>query len=63
MKIFEFLVQGSAKEPYKVNFIKQQGHDNYAAVCNCKAGAMGQVCKHRMNIFLGKFDNPKFTVS
>lgn len=56
-EIFDFLVQGSAKEPYKVNFIKQEGHEYYAALCNCKAGSMGQVCKHRMNIFSGKTED------
>ncbi len=61
-EIIDFLVQGSAKEPYKVTFVEQEefGKKHYAAFCTCKAGQMGQVCKHRMNIFLG---NPKGIVS
>lgn len=55
VKIIDFLVKGSAKEPYKVTFIKQKNNvEYYAALCNCKAGSMGMICKHRMNIFLGK---------
>lgn len=54
-EIIDFLVKGSAKDPYKVTFVEQEefGKKHYAAFCTCKAGQIGQVCKHRMNIFLG----------
>jgi hypothetical protein len=58
-KIIDFLVKGSAEEPYKVTFIEQELHDkqHFAAFCTCKAGQIGQVCKHRMNIFYGDTKN------
>ena len=50
-----FLVQGSAKDPYEVTFIKDG--DNLAALCTCPAGKMGQYCKHRINILGGSIKN------
>lgn len=47
-----FLVQGSAKEPYKVTF--QKTDNNLSAYCTCPAGDSGQYCKHRFNI-LGEY--------
>ena len=44
----EFLVQGSASEPYQVKFYKE--NDNLTAICNCPAGKNGQYCKHRFLI-------------
>lgn len=44
----EFLVQGSANEPYQVKFYKK--NDNLTAICNCPAGKNGQYCKHRFLI-------------
>jgi hypothetical protein len=46
-----FLVQGSASEPYTVQF-KKSGN-NLSAYCTCPAGAVGQICKHRMRILDG----------
>lgn len=51
MKEMIFLVQGSAREPYKVTFRK---NNNYlSAYCTCPAGDNGQYCKHRFNILGG----------
>ena len=47
----EFLVQGSAPEPYKVTFCKEGA--NLYAYCTCPAGKNGQYCKHRFNIMAG----------
>lgn len=49
-----FLVQGSAKEPYKVTF--QKDGNNLSAYCTCPAGDNGQYCKHRFNILGGITD-------
>ncbi len=51
MDNIEFLVQGSADEPYKVRFIKQG--DNLSAYCTCPAGQNGMYCKHRFRILEG----------
>jgi hypothetical protein len=50
-QIREFLVQGSASEPYKVTF-KKSGN-NLSAYCTCPAGENGMYCKHRFNILGG----------
>ena len=47
----EFIVQGSATDPYYVQF-KKNG-TNLAALCTCPAGIFGQYCKHRIRIMLG----------
>lgn len=51
MEELTFLVQGSAAEPYKVQFRKSG--NNLTAHCTCPAGAVGQICKHRMRILEG----------
>lgn len=51
MKKVEFLVQGSASEPYLVTFTKEG--DNLNAFCTCPAGENGQYCKHRFGILSG----------
>jgi uncharacterized Zn finger protein len=51
MKEIEFLVQGSAPEPYRVTFIKDK--DNLNAFCTCPAGENGQYSKHRFAILAG----------
>ena len=51
METREFLVQGSAPEPYKVTF-KKDG-SNLSAYCTCPAGENGMYCKHRFNILEG----------
>ena len=51
MKEIEFLVRGSAPEPYRVTFIKNE--NNLSAFCTCPAGENGQYCKHRFTILAG----------
>ena len=51
METIQFLVQGSADEPYEVTFQKA-GH-NLSAFCTCAAGHNGQYCKHRFQILEG----------
>ncbi|MGH8529232.1 MAG: SWIM zinc finger family protein [Nevskiales bacterium] len=51
METIEFLVQGSAAEPYKVSFQRVDQH--LAAFCTCQAGKSGQYCKHRLSILNG----------
>jgi hypothetical protein len=51
MKKIEFRVQGSAPEPYRVIFRKDEL--NLSATCTCPAGVMGQCCKHRIRIMSG----------
>lgn len=48
---FEFLVNGSAPEPYIVTFIfdAKKGSGN----CTCPAGQKRQICKHRIWILEG----------
>jgi len=46
-----FLVQGSAPEPYRVQF-KKSGN-NLTAHCTCPAGIVRQICKHRTRILHG----------
>jgi len=54
MELLQFLVQGSAKEPYRVTF--QKSDNNLSAYCTCPAGDNGQYCKHRFNILGGIAD-------
>ena len=49
-----FLVQGSAKEPYKVTF--RMRTNGMSASCTCPAGENGQLCKHRLNLLGGMVD-------
>lgn len=51
METIQFLVQGSAQEPYEVTFRK--AGNNLAAYCTCPAGENGQYCKHRFRILEG----------
>lgn len=51
MNVIEFLVKGSALEPYRVTFTKE--NDNLNAFCTCPAGENGQYCKHRFGILSG----------
>lgn len=52
MKEITFLVQGSAADPYRVQFRKDD--TNLSAWCTCQAGEMGQYCKHRLRILAGE---------
>lgn len=51
MNKLEFLVQGSAAEPYLVTFLKDG--TNLSAYCTCPAGENGQYCKHRFGLLAG----------
>ncbi len=51
METIQFLVQGSADEPYEVTF--QKSGNNLSAFCTCAAGQNGQYCKHRFQILEG----------
>jgi hypothetical protein len=52
MDAFEFLVQGSAPEPYRVSFMRRDPK-SISAYCTCPAGESGMSCKHRIRIFRG----------
>lgn len=47
-------VQGSAEEPYSVEFRKDGA--NLTAYCSCPAGEVGQYCKHRLRILQGDLE-------
>lgn len=51
MSKVEFLVQGSASEPYKVVF--QKTEKGLIANCDCTASINGLSCKHRIEILSG----------
>jgi uncharacterized Zn finger protein len=51
MEKIQFLVQGSADEPYEVTFLK--AGNNLSASCTCAAGQNGQYCRHRFQILVG----------
>ena len=51
METIEFLVQGSATEPYRVTF--RRNERQFSAFCTCAAGESGQICKHRLTILAG----------
>lgn len=52
METITFSVQGSAEDPYSVEFRKEG--TNLTAYCTCPAGAVGQYCKHRFRILQGE---------
>ena len=54
MDSFEFLVQGSAPEPYRVSF-PREGR-NLSAHCTCPATESGSYCERRINILRGAAD-------
>lgn len=54
MQRFRFEVQGSEQEPYQVE-ISRDG-TNLTATCTCRAGQMGQYCKHRFSLLSGSAD-------
>lgn len=55
MREIKFEVQGSASEPYEVDFVRR-GDGNLSAYCSCPAGENGQYCKHRINILAGNVE-------
>jgi uncharacterized Zn finger protein len=54
MERMEFLVQGSALDPYRVTI--ERFDNNLNVYCTCGAGSNGQICKHRMRILSGNPD-------
>lgn len=52
MESIQFLVQGSAKDPYELTFSRDG--NVVTATCTCRAGDNGTYCKHRQTIFDGK---------
>ena len=53
---FEFLVQGSAREPYVVSF-RRRDANNISANCTCPTAGLGMSCKHRIRILQGRTDD------
>ncbi len=51
----DFLVQGSAAEPYRVSFWRVG--DNVKSTCTCQAGKNGLACKHRLSLLDGDVTN------
>jgi len=49
---FEFEVEGSALQPYRLLFVRRSGK-KLSAYCTCPAGKNGKHCKHRLAIFGG----------
>jgi hypothetical protein len=52
----QFLVKGSAFEPYTVWFGRREG-GNISAHCNCLAGQKKMACKHRIRILRGSTED------
>lgn len=51
-----FQIQGSADEPYVVIFSRSD-NNNLTGSCTCKAGMVGQYCKHRFALLDGDVTN------
>jgi len=51
MQKIEFLVKGSASEPYRVTI--ENRNNSVAAYCTCAAAENGTFCKHRVRILQG----------
>lgn len=51
----EFVVQGSATEPYLVRFWREG--TNLRSWCTCQAGGRGLACKHRLSLLAGDVTN------
>lgn len=45
------LAKSSSGDPYRVEFLKED--DNVLIYCSCKAGSMGQLCKHKTAFIQG----------
>ncbi|WDD95174.1 hypothetical protein Bsp3421_005337 [Burkholderia sp. FERM BP-3421] len=52
MDRIDFLVQGSAADPYALTFERRDG-GRIATYCSCPAGVNGVSCKHRLAILNG----------
>ncbi|MBF0158609.1 MAG: hypothetical protein HQL58_03710 [Magnetococcales bacterium] len=53
-KEIQFLVKGSAPDPYKVVVSKNEG--NLTLLCSCSTGHKDTLCKHRIDILSGVVD-------
>lgn len=52
----KFEVTGSSGDIYYVDFAKGEGNA-LSAYCNCRAGEIGDPCKHRLDILKGSTAN------
>jgi hypothetical protein len=52
LESIKFEVQGSEKQPYQVVFSRKG--NSLSARCSCRAGQVGQYCKHRLRILVGE---------
>ena len=55
MPEINFMVKGSAEDPYEVTFLKSD--DNLLVFCTCPAGENRRHCKHRVAIMNGSSNN------
>ena len=55
MERLQFIVAGSKGDQYTVIFSREG--DNLTASCSCRAGTMGQYCKHRFQLMNGETEN------
>ena len=55
MPEINFMVKGSAEDPYEVTFLKSD--DNLLVFCTCPAGENRRHCKHRVAIMNGSSKN------
>lgn len=56
-KVLVFYVQGSAKEPYRVAFWKEENSKDVHSGCGCPAGRKMMYCKHRFQLIEGDLTN------
>ena len=56
VETFEFLIQGSGREPYVVTF-RRRDATNISAYCTCPTAEIGIPCKHRIGILRGRVEN------
>ncbi len=55
MPEINFMVKGSADDPYEVTFLKNE--DRLLVLCTCPAGENRRHCKHRVAIMNGSSEN------
>ena len=55
MPEINFMVKGSAEDPYEVTFLKND--DKLLVFCTCPAGENRRHCKHRLSIMNGSSSN------
>ena len=52
--VLEFRVQGSMPQPYCVRFARVG--ERVTATCDCEAGLIGALCKHRRRLLAGEIE-------